>query len=307
MPERTVDPMEMWKQWNNTTSRLWSNVMGGGKETYTDPYGLYRQWFKSMSEAQEQLRANTTGMVDPKEVWKQWFESSIETWKKASEMGMDPLGLTTQWLEMMEEARAKLLAGGAVPADPFTFYKEWYDATSETWATVVGELIGTDRFMEAVGQFLESYTSFARTMRRVNEEYFHSLQLPTRSDVARVAELVIALENKVDQVEDALETFEDSYPKLATADGITSIAGHLHQLDNKLVKLPVALEKVSALESLERRMDHLEKKMDVLLATLDRLVTKEVAQQVSTPATPRRRTQRPQAETSKATENETAK
>ncbi len=100
--------------------------------------------------------------MDPQEAWKHWFEATTDVWKKATEPGADPLGLTTQWLEMMEEARAKLSAGGALPADPFTFLKQWYDATNETWSKAIGDIIGTEKFMEMGSQFLESYASPAK-------------------------------------------------------------------------------------------------------------------------------------------------
>lgn len=324
MPEETkpqvpIDPMELWLRWNDATTRMWSDIMGGGKETFMDPYGLYRSWFKSMTDMQEQMKLGTRGMIDPKEAWKMWFETTGEMWKKIAEMGTDPLGLTSRWLELMEDIRAKMLSGAVVPTEPFTFFKEWYDATSETWAAIVGDVIGTERFMESVKEFLENYTSFARSLRRFNEEYFRSLQLPTRSDIARVAELVVAVEDKVDEVEEMLEGFQDGYAKLATVEGVEEVAGHLTELENKLAKLatveevgnvagrltelenklaalPAVVERVGKIESLEKRMDRVESKLDMLLASLDKLVTSENAHTSNVATGTRRRSQKAQAQ-----------
>ena len=120
-------------------------------------------------------------------------------------------------MEMMEEARAKVLAGEDLPADPLTLALEWYNATSETWSKFAGDLIGTEGFVEAASRFLQSYTGFVKTFRYLCEEYLRNIQLPTRADVARVAGLVVALEDKVDHLEEA---FDDGYTKLATAEAL---------------------------------------------------------------------------------------
>lgn len=262
-----ADPIELWEKWYDTTSKAWSKSLDGSKEAFVDPFGLYRTWLKSVGATQEQLKASPIGKMDPKEIWSQWIEASVDVWRKASEGGADPLGFTTQWLEMMEEARARILAEGNIPADPFTFIKQWYDATSETWAKVIGDIIGTDRFMESAKEFLESYTSFYRTFRRANEEFFRNLQLPTRSDIARVAELVVGLEDKVELIDDTLEDFEDNYVEAITSD----LKGHLDRVDMRLEALPDILQKLATVGSLENRLDRVEKKLDVLPDTLQQL------------------------------------
>jgi len=268
MPEEAndkspTDPTGLWGQWFDTSSRVWSNVMNGGKETYVDPYGVYQSWLKNMGEAREQMKANFFGVMDPKEAWQRWFDGMTEEWRSAAQMGADPLGVTTHLLEMIEESRAKMQAEGNFPADPFTFFKQWYDATNEVWANAIGEVIGTEKFMEGISRFLESYTSFQRTFRRASEEYFRNLQLPTRSDVARVAELVITLEEKVDRIEDAFEDFEDGYAHLATSEAVAGLEEQLERVESK------------AVEGLAKRLDQVESKLDKVLAALKKIEAKE--------------------------------
>ena len=271
------DPTGLWRQWFDTSSRVWSNVVDGGKETYIDPYGVYQSWLKNMGEAREQMKANFFGMMDPKEAWQRWFDGMIAEWQSAAQMGADPLGVTTHMLEMIEEARAKMQAEGNFPADPFTFFKQWYDATNEVWANAIGEVIGTEKFMEGVSRFLESYTSFHRTFRRASEEYFRNLQLPTRSDVARVAELVIALEEKVDRIEDAFEDFEDGYAHLATSEAVAGLEEQLERVESK------------AVEGLAKRLDQVESKLDKVLAALKKIEAKEQAESSKPPNTEHRK------------------
>jgi polyhydroxyalkanoic acid synthase PhaR subunit len=277
-----ADPMELWEKWYETASRAWSNTSGGSKETYLDPFIFYRTWMKNVGKVQElmqaQLKAGSFQTIDPREAWKRWFETTTDFLEKSSARGADPFGLTTQWLEMIEEARARILADTNIPADPFTLMKQWYDATNESWATVIGDIIGTEKFMESAGQFLESYASLYKTFSRANEEFFSNLQLPTRSDIARVAELVIEVENKVESIEDALEVFEDNYAR--TIPG--NLEERLEQVERKLDALPDTFQKLATVDGLEKRLDRVESKLDKLLVALEKIESKELPKSFKT-------------------------
>src|SRR5207245_7656906 len=133
--------------------------------------------------------------------------------------------------------------GETIPADPFTFFKQWYDASNETWSKVVAEVISDEKFVEKSSQFMESYTSYYMATRRANEDYFRNLQLPTRSDLAGVAEIIIALEEKVDRLDDALDDIEDGNSQVATKDVITELEGRLSRVEKRLDAISSALEK----------------------------------------------------------------
>lgn len=251
-----TDPIEIWQQWNETTSKLWLQAMENSKEVAkgaaVDPYGLYRSWMKNVTAVQEQLQAIPFTM-HPTEMWNTWFSATTETWKKAAELGGDPLGLTTQWLKLMENAQAQLLAGETLPTDPFTFFRNWYNATNEQWSKTVEEAIGSEKFLAYSAPFLESYTSLTKTFRKASEEYFKQLQLPTVSDIARVAELVINLEEKVDQIGDTLDNLETQNNKVATIDSMRNIEQRLDQAEGKLDKVLTLLEKIQATEIPQRK------------------------------------------------------
>lgn len=274
MPEQpnshgAMDPMDLWKQWNTSTTTMWSNIAGGNKESFVDPYGLYQAWLKGVEEVQGQLKAGSTRSINLEEFWKNWFESMTESWRKAAASGTDPFGLTAHWLELMEEARAKMFSGGNMPADPFTFYKQWYDTISETWSKVVGDLIGTEEFTRASSKFLENYLNFVKSSRRINEEYFKNLQIPTLSDIARVAELIVLLEDKVDKIDDAVEDFSDNFGQLATNASITSLAGRMDGLENQLTALPATIEQGNVLTGLASRMNEIESQLTALPAAIE--------------------------------------
>jgi len=255
-----MDPRDFWRQWSETSTKMWSNMLNGGKGTFIDPYGLYQPWLKSLEAAQEQMKNSSQGTNDPIEVWNQWYEATTGALAKAAELGGDPLRITDQWLEVMEENRTKILTGGTTPADPFTFFKQWYDASSETWSKAVGDIIGDEKFVENASQFMESYTSYYMVTRRANEDYFRNLQLPTRSDLARVAEIIIALEEKVDRIDEAFDDIKDGSSQLATRDSLTDLEVRLGRVEKKLDTLSSVLEKLEAIEKLVKHADHIEKK-----------------------------------------------
>lgn len=258
MPDNTgsqgsVDARELWRQWSDTNTRIWEGVLNGAKASYTDPYSLYQAWFKTVSEFQEQMQAQvketSTITAQAAEAWKQWFE-------------------------MLEEAKAKLQTSGFFSADPFTLYKQWYDATSETWAKVTEEMIGTEQFMDGARRFLDSYASFSRAVRRANEEYFHNLQLPTRSDIARVASLVIALEDKVDKLED---TFDDFADNVQQSEALQQVDIRLQAVESKTDAIQTTITKFDSstmVASLDKRLTQVESKLDRVFSLLEKIDSK---------------------------------
>jgi len=273
----------MWKQWYEATTRTWAQAIEGNKDAFVDPYGFYRLWLQSVNNAQGHFKTASAAMLNTKELWNQWYEATVGAWKQAVARGGDPLGLTTPWLDLMEELRRRIMSTDVLPKDPFTFFKEWYDTTSGTWAEVVDDMLGSEKFVESASPFLEVYATFVKTLRRANEEYFKNLQIPTRSDITRVAEMVVTLEEKVDYIEDGIEDMEDKYVNMATREVITGLDERLGPVENKLDALSTGLEKQTAagtaevVTKLTRRMDEVESKLDRVLAALEKLEVKAEA------------------------------
>ncbi len=260
---KSMDPIELWKQWYETSSGLWSGALSGVKETKTDSSNLSDVWLKGIQEVQERLKIDPARMMDQTEIWKQWFDVTMGAWKKAFEVNGDTSEIATRWLKMMDEMRANLLAGSGTLLDPFTFFKQWYDATNETWATMLNDVAASEKFLEFSSSFFESYLTFVGVTRRAHEAYFRSLQLPVLSDVARVAELIIALEEKVDGIDEVLEDFKDRQAEVATSASVEALTQHLAVVEGKLDVLPDAL-RLGTLDVLARRLEKVESKLDNL-------------------------------------------
>lgn len=189
----------------------------------------------------EGTKTDIGSSADPTEAWKRWVETS---W------GM--------WVLLLEGSKE-------IPADPLTWFLQWYEATRETWAKTVEDVIGTEQFMQAASQFLESYTSAAGTLRRASETYFSSLQLATRADIARVAGLVVALEEKVDRFEDAFDDFAEVSARAASHDADSTLEERLARLESKLDALAAQLGEIQAAQEGTKRLEQLEKKLGSVL------------------------------------------
>lgn len=254
-----VDPTELWTQWYETGSKMWSEVMRGSQESYMDPYGLYRQWFESVGQMRDQLMgaaeagtAAVPGGMDPQEAWSKWVDATLEGWQKAAGIGTEMLSMTPRWMQMMDEARQNLLSQRTFPKDPLELAVQWYNATSGPVSEFVQDVIEREEFLDVSSRFMRNYASLYKVFGRNSEEYLHNLQMPARSDITRVASLIVALEDKVDRLEETFEEFEYGYKEPATAEDIGALEKRLDRV-----------------EALEERIGRVEGKLDQLLAAVE--------------------------------------
>lgn len=246
-----VDPAELWRRWFETGTRAWTDMLQG--EGYSDPFGLYRQWFEGaeivrrrMTGAPATNGTESAGKADPRELWRRWFDASVESWEKSAELGGEMMNLTPRYFEMLEQARTNLMNVGSFPKDPLEFAVHWYNATSGPFSEFIQDVIEREEFLEPASEWLEHYASFYKLFARRSEEYLKSLQVPVRSDITRVAGLVVALEDKVDRLEEAFEEFEYGYAKPATAEELGELEKRFDRVEGKLDRLLAALENGNA-------------------------------------------------------------
>lgn len=234
-PRTNVDPMELWRQWYETGTKMWSNLSAGNGETYVDPYGIYRQWFENLENIRQQMEAGPT--TNPQEVWQQWMEATTETWRRAAEIGTSMTRLMVpRWIEMVTAVQKQMLDQSGLPADPLDFYTRLYNATSGPFMKLADDILRDEAFLEISKRSFDYYALLDSIFRRASEEYFGRLQLPTVSDVTQTAGLVVALDDKVDRVEGALEDFEERL------DRVESRLDQLDRLESKLDQLLAARE-----------------------------------------------------------------
>src|ERR687894_2173967 len=270
-----MDPTDLWRQWYEASTRLWADAARGAQGS-ADPAGFYRRWFDGAREMQERMIGAAPQAVEGnpgmQDMMQRWYDASASTWQKGAELSQNAVDLLPRWTQMLEEARDNLLAGGSLPADPLQFATRWYNATSGPFSDFVGDVIERAGFLEPSSQFLQSYAGFYKVFKRNSEEYLKSLQLPVRSDISRVAGLVINLEDKVDRIEEVLEDFEYTPAKPATADSIEVLEGRIEGIEGTLERLKRSGAQAASAHSvrtLDGRLEQVEGKLDRLLAALE--------------------------------------
>ena len=85
----------------------------------------------------------------------------------------------------------------------------WVKAATDAerrWNEYFNQSMGTDQFAQFMSRSMETYTAIQATFARGIEQYLRALNIPTQTDIARLAERVTALERRID----ALETNDEA-------------------------------------------------------------------------------------------------
>ena len=92
-----------------------------------------------------------------------------------------------------------------LPFDPITMWKTFYEQTDANWTGAIQEMLKKESFSEGMGENLNHYLQAQKLMNEKTETFLKSANMPTRSEVADVASLVINVGSKLEELDDALE------------------------------------------------------------------------------------------------------
>jgi polyhydroxyalkanoic acid synthase PhaR subunit len=99
---------------------------------------------------------------------------------------------------------------------PFELWRQIYETNERAWNAVLERTVNTPAFAESSGKILETFLSAQKTVRDNMRQYLEQVNLPTREDIARLGELIVSLEEKVDQLDDRLARIESSLVAAST-------------------------------------------------------------------------------------------
>ena len=110
--------------------------------------------------------------------------------------------------------------------DLVNLYKELYTINENSWAEVVKNIITKDTFVQTLDNTLDNYFSNENIIRQNMDKLFERRAFPSKKDIARIAELIIAVEEKVEfldyQLVDAVKSMADSMGVMADVQKKTS-------------------------------------------------------------------------------------
>jgi polyhydroxyalkanoic acid synthase PhaR subunit len=98
--------------------------------------------------------------------------------------------------------------GSAQTSDPYEIWRQMYDANERAWTAALEQAMSNPEFGESSGKMLETMLAAQKAVRDNMRTYLETMNVPTREDIARLGELVVGLEEKIDQVADRLDAIE---------------------------------------------------------------------------------------------------
>jgi polyhydroxyalkanoic acid synthase PhaR subunit len=132
---------------------------------------------------------------------------------------------------------------GGMP-DPFQFwrdlYAQSYGQSESAWGKTLEQGMGTEAFASMIGQSLDAYATFHKTLRESLNRYLETMNVPTHDDFGRIGAQIVSLERKVDALDEKLDDIQD---RLAARDRLLEdLLKRLEQQDGKLNELSDSLE-----------------------------------------------------------------
>ena len=146
------------------------------------------------------------------------------------------------------------------PLDPMATWRAARDASLESWSKLMTELVNSDAYSQATGQWLDTYLTFSQPFQRAIEtamtQVLTGLNMPIRTDVTNLAERLTNVEMRLDDLDaklDDIQLVAQSLPASKPA-ADTNVETRLDDLDAKLDDIQRAV-KVKALPATKRAAD----------------------------------------------------
>lgn len=102
---------------------------------------------------------------------------------------------------------------GAKPPSFNDMLDTWRQTAAESeqrWNDFLNQMMGTEAFGSVMARSMDGYLSMQSTFSRRMEQYLQALNIPTRTDIAQLAERVAMLEQKIDTMALVLGSGGDS-------------------------------------------------------------------------------------------------
>jgi polyhydroxyalkanoate synthesis regulator phasin len=75
---------------------------------------------------------------------------------------------------------------------------KWAAEVERHWNEIFNQIMGTEAFAQMVARSTGNYATAQAAFARGMEQYLHAMNMPTRTDLARLEERVMALEQRID-------------------------------------------------------------------------------------------------------------
>jgi hypothetical protein len=94
--------------------------------------------------------------------------------------------------------------------DPYELWRQLYETNERAWSAALEQAMGSPEFGESSGKLLETMLAAQKSVRDNMRTFLETMNVPTREDIARLGELVVGLEEKIDQLADRFDAVESA-------------------------------------------------------------------------------------------------
>ncbi len=188
--------------------------------------------------------------------------------------------------------------------DVFGVWRELYDENERAWSAALEQAMGSSEFGESSGRLLETMLAAQKSVRDNMRVYLETMNVPTREDIARLGELVVGLEEKVDQIADRLDTIDGTLRgRSADAAKIDRMAKRLDTIDRATRGRPADAAKI---DRIAKRLDTIDRALRGRSTEGVKPAAIAASAAAATSARPATRTAKPAAKTATRTGARTA-
>jgi polyhydroxyalkanoic acid synthase PhaR subunit len=89
--------------------------------------------------------------------------------------------------------------------DPVQMWKSWYDLVEKTWGKTIDDFIKTTEYASLVGEYQKWFFYSQEQYKKIMDQVLHENNLPSKEEIARIAQLVIQLEEKVEKLDERID------------------------------------------------------------------------------------------------------
>ncbi len=153
----------------------------------TNHQDLLAHWQRLMEQGMEAWKATVPQTAAALHLWGQAVGHGMETWGHMVQQDMSTPEAVANWKKLMDES-------------------------VETFSKSLGETMATEGFAALMGQSLEQYLNAVgparKNLQNGSEEVLRTFNLPSRKQVTRLAASVVAVDERVENVEERLEVMD---------------------------------------------------------------------------------------------------
>ncbi|ERI10491.1 putative polyhydroxyalkanoic acid synthase, PhaR subunit [Aneurinibacillus aneurinilyticus] len=89
--------------------------------------------------------------------------------------------------------------------DPVQMWKSWYDLVEKTWGKSMDDFVKTSEYSAMVGEYQKWFFYSQEQYKKWMDQFLNENNMPSKEEIARVAQLVIQLEEKVEKLDERLD------------------------------------------------------------------------------------------------------